>query len=214
MSVSVDRLKAWFDEFNARYFNGELPRPAFSTGMSRTRLGSMSWRKERHLFRQVAAFSIRISNYYDVDETTFKSVLLHEMIHLYIVSRGIKDTSAHGKEFRRHMNRLNADGWKITVSARVTGVPVTKRGKTCRAKIVLAVITNDGRHVLSVVNPRYVTAIDRAMRRAANVKSLSWHISTDNYFSVFPVVRTPKGRVVTRETYVRLLAGMCDLKLP
>ncbi len=188
--------------------------PVLSTGMSRTRLGSMSWRKERHLFRSVTAYSIRLSNYYDVDETGFKSILLHEMIHLYIVSKGIKDTSAHGKVFRHHMDRLNADGWRITVSARMAGVPVAQHGKKKRARVILAVITDDGRHVVSVVNPRYVTAIDRVIRRSGHVSSFSWHISTDDYFSRFPVVRTPRGRVVADETYVRLLAGMHDLELP
>lgn len=207
-------MKDWFEEFNVRYFGGELPVPALSTGMSRTRLGSMSWRKERCVSRLVTGYSIRLSNYYDIDETDFKSVLLHEMIHLYIVSQGIKDTSPHGIEFQRKMQEINADGWRISVSARMAEVPVTKRSKKSRAKVILAVITDDGRHVVSVVNPKYVMTVDRMMRRSGHVSSFSWHISADDYFSGFPAVRTPRGRVVTGETYVRLLAGMRDLDLP
>lgn len=214
MRVDVRILQEWFSAFNDRYFGGRLPEPSLSTGMSRTRLGSMAWRRERRLFRSVNAYAIRISNYYDADEIMFKSVLLHEMIHLYIVANRLHDTSPHGEIFRSHMERINADGWRISVSARMEGVAQARRAVRRRGRVVLVAVTKGNKHVVSVVSPKHVMAIDRVMRMSPDVKSYSWHISTDDYFSAFPVVRTPKGRVVTQETYERLLAGMKALKLP
>lgn len=214
MRVGVREIEEWFTEFNARYFGGALPVPSLSVGMSRTRLGSMSWKRTRRMFRTNTDYAIRLSNYYDMDETSFKSVLLHEMIHLFIVSKGLKDTSPHGVIFRRYMDRINADGWCITVSARMDGTAGNVSKPRKRARVVLAVVTSRGRYVVSVVSPRYVPAIDKVMRRSADVRSFSWHISTDSYFAEFPVVRTPRGRVVTKETYERLLAGMRNLDLP
>lgn len=213
MRVDADCLKVWFSEFNAMYFGGCLPVPAISTGMSKTRLGSMSWRSGRRIFRRVTDYSIRISNYYDADEMTFKSVLLHEMIHLYIVSAGLRDTSAHGLIFREQMRRINSYGWKVSVTAKMQGVAVSRPARR-RARVVLAAVTSGGKCIFSVVSPRYVVRIDRVMRDSRDVSSYSWHISTDDYFAAYPVVRTPKGRVVGADTYERLLAGMRPLSLP
>ena len=102
MRVDASLLESWFALFNVRYFEGALPEPAFAVGRSRTRLGSLTWRYKYKLFsRRPCSYVIRVSNYYDLDELQFKSVLLHEMIHLHIVSRRLKDSSPHGKVCRR-----------------------------------------------------------------------------------------------------------------
>lgn len=165
------------------------------------------------MFRRVTAYGIRISNYYDADEVTFKSVLLHEMIHLYIVYKGLRDTSPHGAIFREHMRRINSDGWRISVTAKMQGVAKARPARR-RARVVLAVVTRHGKHVFSVVSPRHVMSIDRLMRMSGDVSSFSWHVSTDDYFAEYPVVRTPRGRVVEADIYERMLAGMTELRLP
>ena len=98
MRISVKELEEWFSEFNVKYFGGILPMPALSVGMSRTRLGSMSWRRTKKMFRTRTEYTIRISNYYDMDSKAFKSVLLHEMIHLLIEYKRLKGyfPSEHG----------------------------------------------------------------------------------------------------------------------
>ena len=214
MLVEVSRLRDWFAGFNVMYFGGALPEPAFAVGRSRTRLGSLSWRYRRVLLsRRPYGYVIRVSNYYDLDERQLKSVLLHEMIHLYVVSEGIKDTSPHGKVFRKKMSEINAEGWNITVSAKMGGVAkACLRRKVCR-RIVLAVTTQGGKCLLSVVGRRYVSAVDRAVRKSPDVKSCSWYVSEDDYFADFPVVRTPRGRIVNCEVYDRFVASMSPFDL-
>lgn len=214
MQVNVNQLKEWFSAFNKRYFGGGLPEPVLAVGRSRTRLGTMSWRTRRGLFsRSACDYTIRISNGFDMDERHFKSVLLHEMIHLYIVSGKIKDTSAHGVAFRRMMKSINADGWDIRVATRMGNeVKATGRPKQ-RRRVVLAVVTTGGKHILTVVNPRYVAALDRIMAVSRDVKTHSWHVSDDDYFALFPAVRTPKGRVVTAEVYNEKVAAMEKLEI-
>lgn len=72
---------------------------------------------------------------------------------------------------------------------------------------------NDGKRLLSVVGRNYVRMVDSAVRRSPGVKSHAWHVSADEYFAAFPTVRTPKGRVVTPETFDRLVASMQPLNL-
>lgn len=209
MQVSVELLKEWFTGFNVRYFDGSLPVPAFAVGHSRTRLGSLTWRyKYKLFFRRPCSYVIRVSNYYDLDELQFKSVLLHEMIHLHIVSRRLKDSSPHGVLFRKIMNEINADGWNVSVSANMRGVSRSRCAAGRRKRIVLAACMADGRHLLSVVSPRHVMTVDHVVRRSSGVKSYSWHVSADEYFADFPVVRTPKGRIVSADTYSRMLSSM------
>ena len=203
MRISVKELEEWFSEFNVKYFGGILPMPALSVGMSRTRLGSMSWKRTKKMFRTRT-----------VDSKAFKSVLLHEMIHLLIEYKRLKDTAPHGVIFRQNMDRINADGWNITVSARMNGTPLNAVRTNNKARIILAVVTFGGRHIVSVVSPRYVISIDRILKRSTDIKSFSWHISTDSYFAGFPVVRTPRGRVIPQDTYERLVRGMKSLDLP
>ena len=214
MQVDKATLAAWFTLFNHKYFDDELPVPALATGKSRTRLGSLTWKYRRKIFsKQPYDYVIRISNYYDLDETGFKSVLLHEMIHLHIVSKKLKDTSPHGIIFRNEMRRINADGWRISVSAKVDGTkkagqPHTKK----RRRIILAVLTAEGKHMLSVVNPAYVKSIDLAISHSQTVQSYSWFVSNDDYFAAFPTVRTPKGRIVAAETFMKMTESMQVIK--
>ena len=214
MQVDVRQLEEWLASFNETYFGGRLPVPSLAVGKSRTRLGSLSWKMRRKLFaKRPYDYVIRISNYYEADEKHFKSVLLHEMIHLYVVSEGIKDTSPHGKVFCKKMSEINAEGWNITVSAKMGGVAkACLRRKVCR-RIVLAVTTQGGKCLLSVVGRRYVSAVDRAVRKSPDVKSCSWYVSDDDYFADFPVVRTPRGRIVNREVYDRFVASMSPFDL-
>lgn len=209
MQADVNMLREWFAGFNVRYFDGELPEPRFAVGRSRTRLGSMSWKvRRRLLFRSSCDYTIRVSNFYDVDERSFKNVLLHEMIHLYIVSKRIKDTAPHGVVFRDVMRRINADGWGISVSAKIGGTTGIVGGRRKRVRVVLAAVTVTGRHILSVVSPGYVKAVDSVLRHSEDVCSFSWHLSDDDYFLGFPAVRTPKGRRVTQAVYESKIAEM------
>lgn len=212
MQVNVELLKEWFADFNVRYFGGSLPVPAFAVGRSRTQLGCMSCKVRRKMFsKSYTDYTIRLSNYYDADERHFKNVLLHEMIHLCITSRRIKDTSPHGEVFRWMMCTINADGWNISVSTKMDAVQWSAGRARKRMRVVLAVTMTDGRCLLSVVSPRYVPAIDRVMSRAQGVVRYEWYMSDDDYFSTFPVVRTPRGRIVGKDVFAELIVKMKPL---
>ena len=210
MQLNTDILSAWFTLFNQEYFDGRLPVPVLAVGKSRTRLGSLTWKYRRKLLsKQPCGYTIRVSNYYDADETAFKNVLLHEMIHLYIVSNRLKDTSPHGVVFRREMRRINADGWSVSVSAKVDGMAKSASVKARRRqRLVLAVAMKDGKRLLSVVSPRHARRIDGVIGRSENVEWHSWQVSSDEYFASFPTVRTPKGRIVTPDVFNRMLSSM------
>ncbi len=208
MQVDVETLKLWFGDFNKKYFSEELPLPNFATGKSRTRLGSLSWRvTHRWLSKSIRDYTIRVSNFYDLQEGDFKNILLHEMIHLYIVSKGIKDSSPHGKRFISTMRRINSYGWNVQISTKI-GNNVKRVGrKKMNLRVVLAAITKEGKYLLSVVNPRYVKKVDTILRKSHNVLAFSWYLSENDYFENFPLVRTPRGRIVKKNIYDMVVEG-------
>lgn len=196
------------------YFEGKLIEPTFAVGRSRTRLGSLSWKvRSRHLFGVKFDYTIRLSNYYDLEERDFKSVLLHEMIHLYIESQHLKDTSSHGVIFRRIMQIINKDGWNIRVASKIDETKQAQTAKRKRSRVVMAVTITNGEHLFSVVNPHYAREINKRVAGSRGIKDVSWYVSDDDYFATFAAVRTPKGRVVSDEVFNEMTAAMQPFEL-
>lgn len=207
--------------FNEQYFDGVLPTPRFYIGRSRTRLGSLSYRRGIVLKRSIFpfrkegigtanAFTLTLSNYYDQTEYQFKNVLLHEMIHLSIAASGLKDSSPHGVIFRGMMSRLNREGWNISVTTPMRGTPKAYTGSknVIQNYLVLALEMRDGKHYLSSVNPKFAKAINRRLKMVREIKSYNWYTTSDHWFEDMPKVRSLRGRRVDTDTYMRKTTQM------
>lgn len=119
MRPTVEFLKRNFDEFNRLMFDGQLPELPIAVGNARRSLGGLHFVKVRKMFGAVEYrnFHIRISAGFDLDESEIEDVLIHEMIHYYILYNKVEDTSPHGKVFRKMMKDINAHfGRNISVS--------------------------------------------------------------------------------------------------
>lgn len=217
MTLTIDLLRTWFKQFNADYFGDELPVPRLALSKARTRLGTMSCKRRlRVCVVEYSDFTIRISTYYDCTEREYQETLLHEMIHYYITYKRIRDKSSHGPVFRRMMERLNSQyGWHITVSSSMRGHELSdpqSARKVC-TYVVLAIVTNDGRRMLSVVSPRSAREIDRQARMVAEIVDHRWYMTQDEYFRKFPKVRTLRAVCVTSDVYNEKTAAMQPLVL-
>lgn len=221
MQIDILWLKENFRKFNEQYFDGVLPTPHFYIGRSRTRLGSLAYKRGLVLkhsifpFRKESigtanAFTLTLSNYYDQTEYQFKNVLLHEMIHLSIAASGLKDTSPHGVIFRGMMSRFNREGWNISVTTPMRGTPKAYTGSKTIIQnyLVLAIEMTDGMHYLSSVNPKFAKALNRQLRTVPDIKSHNWYTTSDHWFENMPKVRTLRGRRVDVDTYKRKTTQM------
>lgn len=215
MTLTVDLLRQWFGQFNSAYFADELPMPRLALSKARTRLGTMACQCRRTLWgRKYSNFIIRVSTFYDCTEREFQTVLLHEMIHYYITYKGIRDTSAHGREFHRLMNWLNTEhGWHITVSSSVRGMATTEPASRPKNRLVLALLMQNGERLLSVVSPRYAPMIDRQAQMARQIVQHRWFMSDDSYFATFPTVRSMRARKVAKDVYEEKTRNMTPLVL-
>lgn len=207
--LRVETLREWFGRFNREYFSAALPMPRLALSRSRTRLGSMSCKRERRLTgERLTDFAIHVSTYYDMTAEEYQTVLLHEMIHYHIAYHSIRDTAPHGAVFRRMMHELNSKhGWNITVSSSVRGKQVSPHARPDRARLVLALENRDGHCFLTVVNPRYARQMKLELERVKEVTTRAWFVSGDHYFADFATVRTLRARKVSRPLFEEKVAA-------
>lgn len=205
MSPTVDFIRGQFAAFNARYFGDSLPEPRFVVINARTILGQFvcSRRRGWGVFAgRPRDFTIKISGHFDMPEKEYQNVLLHEMIHYYIAYNRIKDTSPHGEKFRAIMKRLNEEGgWDIRISGKVAQYGVVEKAAERRPRIVVAMVTGDGKRYLSVVQRSAVSKVEAAIRRTEAITSHEWFVTTDAYFRDFPQVRTLRARRVAESVF-------------
>lgn len=124
LTPTVDYIKSCFDEYNALFFGNSLPPIPVKLSSARTFLGKVTFTRRRSwLFGPLRNenFVLRINTRLDLPEELIQDTIIHEMIHYYIAVNQWKDTSTHGKLFRREMARINAEGNRhISISYRLS----------------------------------------------------------------------------------------------
>jgi len=116
-----------YEEFNKKYFSGELPPISAKLSRAKSFLGRAAGVYDK-VNKNICDYSITISNYYDQPEDVMLSTMLHEMIHIkdyYINGTEIynlywsqKRHRGHGSFFLKEAYRVSKEsGIKITVTA-------------------------------------------------------------------------------------------------
>lgn len=125
MVISEFNILAGFQNFNHDYFNDELPFPKIVVRHSYRTLGYFHC--ELDLDGSIIDPTIEISDNYDYTESQFRDILVHEMIHYYLVFNG-KDTKCHhGKEFKKISKEFNSKyGMNITPTIDLTSYSIKK----------------------------------------------------------------------------------------
>ena len=111
MKITKEDLKVRFDEYNHQYFNSVLPQCEFSV-IKLSCLGRYMFSSGKNGKRK---YRIRLTSDVNWTEESLRGVLIHEMIHHYVVAidgcKGIDGFSwyglfGHGKRFRRQVRRI------------------------------------------------------------------------------------------------------------
>ena len=143
MKITKEDLKARFDEYNRLYFGSVLPRCEFSV-IKLSCLGRYMFSFGKNGKRK---YRIRLTSDVNWTEETLRDVLIHEMIHHYIVAidgcKGIDGFSwyglfGHGKRFRRQVRRIKQEhGLQVHIHPHMyyhkgEKFPTTRWGKLVR----------------------------------------------------------------------------------
>ena len=106
--VTSELYKA-FDLFNQKYFGNELPITAITIQSSGHKRNSMGWCTTSEVWGdkegKIKMYEINLTaEFLDLDFHETMDTLLHEMVHLFHMVKGIKDTSRkgtyHNKNFK------------------------------------------------------------------------------------------------------------------
>lgn len=200
MKVDKAYLEDKFREYNAEIFGSSLEPVEIRLSKAKSFLGKLQYRYVRNIFGKITGLKdvvIRINTRYELSEEELQDTLIHEMIHWYIISHGIKDTSTHGKYFRSMMADINSRfGRHVTVSHRKKDGPLVETDPKVRECIFCVSQLRDGRTGLTVVSQAGYAPVRRSLRRMYPIAAMAWYRSCDPYFNRFPRSRTPKVYLV------------------
>ena len=123
MQITLNFITNRFEEYNRLMFGGVLPPLPIKLGRARTRLGSLCYSYKRGLFglgkREIYNLHMRFSTYYDLSQEMWEDIIIHEMIHYYLITTKQQDRTPHGPNFRRMMKDINQKfGRNIRVSVK------------------------------------------------------------------------------------------------
>lgn len=195
MTPSLNFAKETFDIFNASVFNSSLPVPKFRLSDARTFRGKLSYTRKTSLLRGKinSDFIIRLSVRFDLPKEEWEDVMIHEMIHLHIAAKGIRDSSSHGPVFRKFMSDINRNfNRNITISSR-SSEEQTNMDSRVRAHYICLVRFNDGRLGVAPVAKTKLFELWNNFSSWKEVANVSWIGSIDPWFNKFPRVLKTKA---------------------
>lgn len=156
MIITIKEIKEQFDIWNKKAFNNELPTPQFELMQTRRMLGQFCPRK----VMGKDTYKIRISVFYDRPFESYIDTIVHEMLHYYIKYKGIKDTSSHGRVWKRMAANLSYKfGLTITRTNPAGGgaTDAVKEKKNGKTEYVIVCKLNNGRYGAAVLPPAKVS---------------------------------------------------------
>ena len=215
MKIIQQQAQAKFKHFNSLCFGGILPEVPINLTKATTFLGRMCYKKEHRpgcapVHRD---FQIRLSSSFDLPEAEWDSVIVHEMIHLYIASNNLKDTSTHGKIFRKMMEELNkSHGLHIVISHRQAPGTLSPRLSRKRIHYICVSTFPDGQKGITVCSAEMASRINRGLPQVYKIVSRKWYVSGDIFFNHYPHSRLPRIYKISPEDLREHLASAVSLE--
>ncbi len=198
MRPTIEYLKTKFAEYNDRLFAGALPMPKFTLTTAKRRAGftRYSVKKDSKGNKTYSNFLIGISVLYDLSEEEFVDTLVHEMIHYYIAYHHIEDTSTHGVEYCRIMNRIVKEhGVKVSLSFAPSEEELATNLRPSWHYLCLFRNTK-GQKCLAVVARTRLFLLWHAFDVCSQAGNCQWYASSDSFFDKFRKSITPKYYIV------------------
>jgi len=104
-NVNLDQL---YRKFNQKYFNGQLPVVKTKWSNKRRSMGAVVANRVKAT-GVISIKHLEISKHLDIDEEKLSALMLHEMIHVYVlfVLQLSERSGGHGTEFHKKRGELN-----------------------------------------------------------------------------------------------------------
>ena len=194
MVATLDYIERKFNEFNHTIFEDRLKPLPFKLSCARSFLGQLRYRRKRGFWGKCKYdnFQLVISIRKEMSESLLEDTIIHEMIHYYILSNQMDDTSSHGKIFRKMMTDINTRfGRNVTISHKSTEA---EREQDCEIRNHLICVSRfeDGRTGITIAAKTRVGMLWKEMSRVPGVVECKWYLSRNPYFNRFRRSRSIK----------------------
>ena len=213
MRATRDYVIRKFNDFNLQYFDGRLKPIEIRMSSARTFLGQVAYHRDRMAdgtwhYRD---FIFKISTALDLPEQEVEDIILHEMIHYYILSNQIQDTSPHGRLFRRMMLYINTHyGRNISVSHQSTKAEKDTDVQK-RQHLICVVLFDTGERGITISTRTRLFRLWDALPRVPGVVECKWYSSIDPYFNRYPRAMKVKIYRISAEDLETHLQGAVPL---
>lgn len=116
MEITKELIKERFKTLNKTIFNGKLPLPhKFAVKQFNLVAGQIQINNNG----KNPIVTILISNCFDYNDTTLNEVIIHEMIHYYLFTKGDKNAFKHKTSFTNICKKIkNEFGFEIHTNAK------------------------------------------------------------------------------------------------
>lgn len=214
MRATIDYIERKFLEFNQQMFEGKLEPLPFRLSTARTFLGLLRFYRDKFpdgtvLYRN---FQFVISTRVDLPECEVEDIIIHEMIHYWILSNQMHDTSPHGEIFKHKMKEINQKfNRNLSVAYKVTKEEAD-RDNEVRQHFICVSRLNDGRCGVTIAAKTRLFRLWNSMSKFSNLVEQKWMVSTNPYFNRFPRSIKPKIYPVPNEELELHLKDARELK--
>lgn len=193
-------------------FGGELPPIDITLSKARGFEGKYVYgRRVGLLAKKIVGRKIVISTYRDLPEREVEDTLIHEMIHYYIHHKGLKDTSPHGRIFKKMMVEINMRwGRNITISKRLKADDIVVDEKV-KPHFICVSTFRDGHRGITVCAKTRIFEIHRILTNAQTIAQVEWWGSTDPFFNRFPNSQSAKVYKIVEAELEEHLRGAVPL---
>lgn len=195
MRATLEYIHERFDYFNKLIFKDSLSLPTFSISHSRTQLGQVRFRRRRTWNGKwrYSPLVLAISVQWDLDEDIMDDVIVHEMIHYYILSNQIQDNAPHGAVFRSLMSKINSTyGRHITIRYKTPTAGSSADGATAVVaqssgpRYFCIMKLRDGTIGITVAAKTRLFWLWDMIPRVPDILEYKWYVSQDPFFTRFP----------------------------
>lgn len=214
MIITIDFIKSRFNYFNDFMFEGKLAPLPIKLTSARTFLGQLKCHRKLRLFGGYEYFDFQLlfSSKFELDQEKIEDTILHEMIHYYILSNQIKDTSSHGKLFRAKMREINTRfNRNITIRHKFSE---KERDSDIQLRYHYICISKfiDGRFGITIAAHSRLFYLWDLLECSSKIIESTWYISRNPYFNRFPRSITGKIYKISEEELSNNLNGAKKLR--
>ncbi len=139
-------------------------------------------------------------------EQEVEDIIIHEMIHYYILSNQMQDNGPHGNIFKSMMRDINARFGRHVAISHKRSKEEADSDTELRPHYVCVARLSSNQYAVAVCARTRIFELWRKMPRIPGVAEVTWYFTIDPFFNRFPRVIKPKLYSVTYDELEKHLA--------